>query len=218
MSYPDGKLPQWTERLRRAVTREVSRVEALGGVDSESDTDSEFGEPDVDMTQVEQENMSKARPHRFRLWGIAASPGDGSMAALVTKHVTQHADRRGRARVLFGWQAKNAAAASQDTRYVPHNLTTEGKLWEATYGNLVEMPNLSSGANNSAAAQNPLRSLFKSVIPNQKCVFCNTELVTIGDESTCQKGHSFGKLCPCESNFVESFTNHLGQQRAPQQA
>ncbi|KAG5980132.1 hypothetical protein E4U55_004355 [Claviceps digitariae] len=197
-----AKLPQWAERVHRAVTRQVSRVEALGGIDSESDTDSEFDEPEVDMTMMPtEEHLSKVYPHRFRLWGMAASPGDDCIATLLSKHVTQHADRRPRCRVLFSWpthddQPTPAPTTSPVTTSrspsPPTCLTTEGTVWEAMYGNILEIPtSLSRTSDPSCFQETSLRRQFKSVIPKQTCVFCNTSLVTLGNESTCEKGHSF---------------------------
>ncbi|EXV04953.1 transcription factor IIIC subunit delta domain protein [Metarhizium robertsii] len=188
---PTTPFPQWAERIQRSVTRQVSRVEALGGIDSESDTDSEFDEPEVhDMTPVSEETVSsKVHPHRFRLWGLAASPGDGSIAALVSKHATQHAERRPRSTVLFSWDTGERTDST-----VPHvpKLTTEGTIWEAMYGRILDMPSFLSGTTDrSLVHETSLRKMFKGVIPKQKCVFCGTSLVMLGIESICEKGHSF---------------------------
>ncbi|KAG6007019.1 hypothetical protein E4U54_000076 [Claviceps lovelessii] len=196
------KLPQWAERVHRAVSRQVSRVEALGGIDSESDTDSEFDEPEVDMSMMPKEDhLSKVYPHRFRLWGMAASPGDGCIATLLSKHVTQHADRRPRSRVLFSWPTHDddpmasttiPTATTSKSASTSTSLTAEGTVWEAMYGNILEMPtSLSGQLDRSIFQETPLRRQFKSVIPRQTCVFCNTGLVTLGNEATCEKGHSF---------------------------
>lgn len=222
------KLPQWAERVRRATAREVPRVEALGGIDSGSDTDSEFDEPEVDMTMMpDEDRLSKAHPHRFRLWGMAASPGDGCVATLVSKHVTQHADRRPRSRVLFSWPRHDdddddaALAAASPVPPPPRSLTTEGTVWEAMYGNVVEIPtSLSKTTGRSLFQETSLRKQFKSVIPKQTCVFCNTRLVTLGNESTCEKGHSFGTSpfhSPPFSSCLENPTTNdqRQQQRVP---
>lgn len=190
---PTTPFPQWAERIQRSVTRQVSRVEALGGIDSESDTDSEFDEPEVhDMTPVSEEVISsKVYPHRFRLWGLAASPGDGSIAALVSKHATQHAERRPRSTVLFSWDTGERTDST--VSHVP-KLTTEGTIWEAMYGRILDMPSFLSGTTDrSLVHETSLRKMFKGVIPKQKCVFCGASLVMLGIESICEKGHSFGK-------------------------
>ncbi|KAK2589417.1 hypothetical protein QQS21_012907, partial [Conoideocrella luteorostrata] len=187
----ESKLPQWAERIRRAITREVTRVEALGGIDSDSDSDSEFDDPIVDMTMVtEESHLSKVHPHRFRLWGLAASPGDGCIATVVSKHVTQHSDRRPRSRVLFSWPTKHDTA--HHGHHVPRSLTTEGTVWEYMHGNISDTPAfLSTTTDRSLHQETSLRKLFKGVLPKQECVFCGTGLVTLGNESTCEKGHSF---------------------------
>ncbi|KHN95711.1 Peptidase C13, legumain [Metarhizium album ARSEF 1941] len=188
---PTTPLPQWAERIRRSVAREVSRVEALGGIDSESDTDSEFDEPEVhDMALASEEDVaSKVHPHRFRLWGLASSPADGSMAALVSKHATQHAERRPRSRIMFSWDT--GEHADPTARHVP-KLTTEGTIWESMYGRILDMPSFLLGTTDrSLVHETSLRRAFKGVIPRQECVFCGTGLVTLGDESVCERGHSF---------------------------
>ncbi|KAG5963673.1 hypothetical protein E4U58_003472 [Claviceps cyperi] len=206
----EEKLPQWAQRVHRAVSRQVSRVEALGGIDSESDTDSEFDEPEVDMSMMPEEETRtsfKVHPHRFRLWGMAASPGDGCIATLVSKHVTQHADRRPRARILFSWptQEDSAAAAavgvgettattvlSTPERSPITSLTTEGIVWESIYGNIREVPSWLSRTTESCFWRDtPLRRQFMAVIPKQTCVFCGARLVAFGNESICERGHSF---------------------------
>ncbi|KAG6054616.1 hypothetical protein E4U17_003644 [Claviceps sp. LM77 group G4] len=207
----EEKLPQWAQRVHRAISRQVSRVEALGGIDSESDTDSEFDEPEVDMSMMPEEEtptLSKVHPHRFRLWGMAASPGDGCVATLVSKHVTQHADRRPRARILFSWPtqedlaaaaaATTAAAATEMTALSASetspitSLTTEGMVWESMYGNIREVPSwLSKTTESCFWRDTPLRRQFMAVIPKQTCVFCDARLVSFGNESICERGHSF---------------------------
>ncbi|KAG6196901.1 hypothetical protein E4U10_000571 [Claviceps purpurea] len=207
----EEKLPQWAQRVHRAISRQVSRVEALGGIDSESDTDSEFDEPEVDMSMMPEEEtstFSKVHPHRFRLWGMAASPGDGCIATLVSKHVTQYADRRPRARILFSWPTQEdlaAAAAAETAEAAPAttalsvseissftSLTTEGMVWESMHGNIREVPSwLSRTAESCFWRDTPLRRQFMAVIPKQTCVFCDARLVAFGNESICERGHSF---------------------------
>lgn len=114
------------------------------------------------------------------------------MAILVSKHVTQHADRRPRSKVLFSRETDEQVESR--AMHVP-SLTTEGTVWEAMYGRILEMPSfLSRTTDRPLFEETPLRKLFKSVIPMQRCVFCETGLVSFGDESVCEKGHSFGKL------------------------
>lgn len=189
---PVGKLPRWVGKIQRATSREVSRVEALAGVDSLSDTDSEFDEPEVDMTvAAEEEAVSKAHAHRYRLWGIAASPGGGCTAALVSKHATQHADRRPGSTVLFSWPS-DARPAPADS-CAPPLLTTEGRAWEAMHGAASHPGGFSSPPADEppVGQESPLRALFRAVVPKQKCVFCNADLLSAGDESVCERGHPF---------------------------
>jgi hypothetical protein len=141
---------------------------------------------------AEEEALPKVHPHRFRLWGLASSPGGGCIAALVSKHVTQHAERRPRSRVMFSWDTNDQQGP--DVQHT-QQLTTEGTLWEAMYGQMLEMPSFLSGTTDTALFhETPLRKMFKTVIPRQQCVFCATGLVSFGNESICEKGHPFGEL------------------------
>ena len=173
--------------MRKTVTRQVPRVAVLDGpVDSESESDSELDDLNDMIIDDPERPVSRVHPHRVRFWGLAASPGDGCTAVVVSKHLTQHSDRRGRSRVLFSWQDDEDAQELVN----PSKLTTEGRVWESMYGRLKGMADIRADSIQPNA--NPLRALFKSVVPNQKCVFCSSPLVTFSTEATCEKGHSFG--------------------------
>lgn len=170
------------------------------------------------MPEEETSTFSKVHPHRFRLWGMAASPGDGCIATLVSKHVTQYADRRPRARILFSWPTQEdlAAAAAETAEAAPAttalsvseissftSLTTEGMVWESMHGNIREVPSwLSRTAESCFWRDTPLRRQFMAVIPKQTCVFCDARLVAFGNESICERGHSFGMFSSFDATIV----------------
>ncbi|KJZ79264.1 hypothetical protein HIM_01415 [Hirsutella minnesotensis 3608] len=165
----DAPLPQWAEYVLAQAGRRVPRVAALHGVDSDSDSDAL-----EDEYALETGPMARVHPHRLRFWGLAASPGGGCTAALVTKYNTQHPHRRPRSKLLFG-------------------LTTEGRLWEAVYGGQGRVSDVipSLGSDTAAASPSPLRDRFQHVIPSQRCVFCDAPMVILAHEATCENGHSF---------------------------
>lgn len=219
-NVPEGEmpLPQWAERVRRLTLRTGSRVAVMQGdySDPESDEDEEVADGDDDYGD-DGEPLSRVHPHRFRFWGLAASPGDGTTAALVTRHNTLHAHRRARSSVFFGWHddASGDAAPSEARAgtgavrgVAPEGLTTEGRLWEAVYGGKGDvesiLPSSSDGDDGTAApsaplSTAPLHDLFRDVAPRQKCVFCDTRLTALGKEARCESGHTFGKFSPHSS-------------------
>ncbi|PNY24186.1 Uncharacterized protein TCAP_05874 [Tolypocladium capitatum] len=187
VSENDAPIPRWAEYVRRHSTRLVPRLAAMEGFESDSDSedlDDEFMEDDVHMSQV--------HPHRFRFWGLASSPGDGCTAVLMTKHNTQHPYRRPRSKILFGRPDAAKETTPGKQKGVAKNLTTEGRLWEACYGNQGDVSDIApTGTGDSLIDQNPLRDLFKDVIAQQRCVYCESRLNISSQESMCENGHSF---------------------------
>ncbi|KAM3502598.1 hypothetical protein MY10362_004752 [Beauveria mimosiformis] len=181
-------IPQWAEDLGQRTVRRIPLARALRGkdIDSDDSSDEDDGgdpavlpdadlDPDLDVQMQEpreersssqQQQQQHVHPRRFRLWGLAASPGDGCTAAVVSKYNTQHPSRRDRAEVMFGWhvpgdaeEAPAAAAAaaggaggssSKKTMAPPPpppppppplaKLTTEARVWEWMYGRGGQVP------------------------------------------------------------------------------
>ncbi|KYK59508.1 putative GPI-anchor transamidase [Drechmeria coniospora] len=210
-NLPEGatRLPQWAERVRRAVARVVTRASAMEGVYSdESDESDSEGEVADDETGL----LSRVHVHRFRLWGLAASPGDGCTAVLVTRHNTQHAYRRPRSTILFGYHDggddEGAALATQEQNgnqrpslRTTEELTTEARLWEALYGGRGDVDDVllrrregwseDGSWVSSARRSSAVQDAFKDLIGQQRCVFCDAPLNVSRVESTCASGHSF---------------------------
>ncbi|POR38367.1 Uncharacterized protein TPAR_01426, partial [Tolypocladium paradoxum] len=187
VSEDDAPLPQWAESVRRHSTRLVPRLAAMEGLESDSDSedlDDEFMEDEVPTSQV--------HPHRYRFWGLASSPGDGCTAVLVTKHNTQHPYRRPRSKILFGQRGPTKVMSAGKQTGVAKKLTTEGRLWEACYGNQGDVSDIvPTGTTDSPTHQSPLRDLFKDITAQQRCVHCESQLSISSQESTCENGHSF---------------------------
>ncbi|KND93307.1 hypothetical protein TOPH_02370 [Tolypocladium ophioglossoides CBS 100239] len=179
VSEHDVALPQWAEYVRRHSTRLVPRLAAMEGLESDSDSedlDDEFTEDEVPMSQV--------HPHRFRFWGLASSPGDGCTAVLVTQHNTQHPHRRPRSKILFGRRDPTKETTPGKQTGVAKKLTTEGRLWEAYYGNQWDVSDaVLTGTADSLVHQSPLRDLFKDVTAQQRCVYCESRLSISSQES-----------------------------------
>ncbi|KAJ6444405.1 GPI-anchor transamidase [Purpureocillium lavendulum] len=186
-------LPQWAERVGRLIIRTAPRVGVMQGdfSDPESDEDEEMMDDDDDDEELP---LSKVYAHRFRFWGLASSPGDGTTAVLVTRHNTQHPHRRARSSIFFGWY--DPRDSSRIPRIpAPDDLTTEGRLWEAVYGGKGDVASIlpSEDAAPSALPSSPLHDLFRDVVPQQRCVFCDAGLGSMAKEAKCENGHTFGK-------------------------
>ncbi|KAM3550072.1 hypothetical protein MY1884_008431 [Beauveria asiatica] len=233
-------IPQWAEDLGQRTVRRIPLARALRGKDIDSDDSSDEddgGDPaedagdgpdldpdlDVQMQEPREERSSSQQQHvhprRFRLWGLAASPGDGCTAAVVSKYNTQHPSRRDRAEVMFGWHVPGdaeevpaAAAAggggaggsssrkkSMTTLPPPPpfaKLTTEARVWEWMYGRGSQVPGTTSASDDtflpvSSSLTSALRWQFRDVLPRIRCVFCEAPMREQGAEAVCDAGHSF---------------------------
>ncbi|KAJ4164708.1 hypothetical protein LMH87_006370 [Akanthomyces muscarius] len=220
-------MPQWAEDIGQQTVRRISRARALRGKDIDSD-DSEDDdldlEQDIGIEKLESEGPGGAgaltegdvqmqepdsgsserqvHPRRFRLWGLAASPGDGCTAAVVSKYNTQHPNRRDRAEVVFGWYVPPEGDGDDDTAAVaaatynkpmPARATTEARVWEWLYGRGPEVPGTTHATDilTLASSMSTLRHQFRDVLPRIHCVFCDTRVWENGAEAICDKGHSF---------------------------
>ncbi|PTB80657.1 hypothetical protein M440DRAFT_1348832 [Trichoderma longibrachiatum ATCC 18648] len=196
-NLPGDNIPQWVEDIGGQNARLVARAAALYGIDSDFESDDDEGADRVmrEAPPAPSESGLQVHPYRFRLWGLAKSPGDGCTAVLATKHDTQHPDRRGVCNVHFDWQV---SASSDDkahrVRPMYKPLTTEGRVWEWMYGLGGDVPGVSPGQKRSSRGQqqaSPLRALFKDVAKNLPCVFCEARLSIKDDVATCQNRHAF---------------------------
>ncbi|PHH64847.1 hypothetical protein CDD81_3913 [Ophiocordyceps australis] len=175
---PSPPLPQWASHINRQLERRLPRLDALQGLASDSDSESEAAP------------QSRVPANYYRCWGMAASPGGGCSAVLVSRHGTMYASRRASCRVLFSWaelgdgEARGSAQGLRSGR----DLTTEGRLWEAVYGGGGRVEDV-LGQRGEAAA---LRGVFEAVVQQQQCCLCRGRLAVAGAESVCEAGHSFG--------------------------
>ncbi|TFB03569.1 GPI-anchor transamidase [Trichoderma ghanense] len=213
-NLPGDNLPQWVEDIGGQNARLVARAAALYGIDSDFESDDEEGADRImrEAPPAPSESGLQVHPYRFRLWGLAKSPGDGCTAVLATKHDTQHPDRRGFCNVHFDWQV-SASADDKPHRVRPifKPLTTEGRVWEWMYGLGGDVPGVSPGQKRFSRGQqaSPLRALFKDVAKKLPCVFCEAPLSIKDDVATCKNRHAFGEA-PTSAQEAESSNSTPG--------
>lgn len=182
----EASVPKWAARIRRQTTRLVPRAAALEGIDSDSD-DSEDDPMEEDTTQLQVPEA------RYRIWGLAHSPGGGTTAVLVSRYSTLHPERRALCKLMFSRRDEERDEAA-DTVAPTKQLTTEGQVWEWMYGNGPEVLGTTSTSKISPELHNtPLREQFKDIAEHQHCVFCDAALRLEEDEAKCENGHMFGK-------------------------
>ncbi|KAI5463201.1 hypothetical protein BGZ63DRAFT_505263 [Mariannaea sp. PMI_226] len=181
--------PQWAGKIRKLTTRVVSRASALEGLDSDTD------ESEDEIVAEDDESKLQAHHSRFCIWGMAASPGGGSTAVLVSQFNTQHPERRAVSKLLFGWRDQEDYRSVQSQEATPaEGLTTEGQLWEWMYGGGRAVPGTTAGNKTMAEeGDSRLREQFRGVVARQQCVFCDARLQTEGNDVKCMNGHVFAR-------------------------
>ncbi|KAI0198900.1 hypothetical protein F4808DRAFT_462288 [Astrocystis sublimbata] len=147
---------------------------------------------------------------RVRIWGLAASPGGGTAAVLVSLHSSLELERDTFAglnvRVLFGatprveWGEQNQhqnQSQNQSYGYGAEDLqhcSTEARAWEWMYGGAPPVPGYSAPPQlDDARASGLVRAEFRHVAQGMRCVFCEgrLRLVDGDDASVCKRGHCF---------------------------
>ncbi|CEJ84248.1 hypothetical protein VHEMI03423 [[Torrubiella] hemipterigena] len=188
----DFPVPQWAEDISQRVSRRVARSTALQDQDSDSDSEEDDGNrTDVDAVEVD-ERESQVYPHMYRFWGLASSPGDGTTVVLVSRHKTQHADRKGLSKLQFGWYVAEENSPVQPKLPMATTLSTEAKLWEWMYGNGEGVPGTGTlDEANDQPATSKLKSQFKSALEHSKCTFCDEKLEIKDDNAICVNRHAF---------------------------
>ncbi|KAF4126835.1 hypothetical protein GMORB2_0572 [Geosmithia morbida] len=192
-------VPSWVGRIRQSVQRTTGRVDALDlvpGADSDSeDTDEEMGEDDGER------HGPPVHPHRFRIWGMSASPGGGSTVVLVSKYSTQLPARQAFSKLLFGTASSLAGSAApplQDVINDDPSLSTEAKMWEWMYGAGGHVPGATVMSDiapvlEEQTGSNVLRQIFAPLKATLSCAFCKGQLHNLegGTEARCSRGHAF---------------------------
>lgn len=180
-----SKTPLWVERIHKNTTMLVSRANVMGGIDVESDSEDLDDEPEGEEVPEKLEH-----PYRFRIWGLASSPGGSSTAVVVSKYNTMYNQRQGMVQVYFG---REPLPKQHDVT----RLTTEGKMWEWMYAEGPAVPGATFVNNikteEDASSGSELRQLFSGVLAKQMCVFCDGKLTLVGDSAWCDNGHAWGE-------------------------
>lgn len=191
-----SKVPSWAERIRKNTTMLLPRATVMGGLEPESDSD------DMDNEAEGEEVPEKLEhPYRFRIWGLAASPGGSSTAVVVSKYSSLYPHRQGICSLYFGRESL--------TNMDITDLTTEGKMWEWMHANGPAVPGVTefdeikteeghvarNHLGNGQSSASDLRSLFADVLAKQRCMFCDGTLTTTGDSAFCENGHAWCKCC-----------------------
>ncbi|OAA61335.1 hypothetical protein ISF_05414 [Cordyceps fumosorosea ARSEF 2679] len=212
----DTPLPQWAEDLGQRTVRRIPLARALRGKYIDSSSDSSDPEPDDDDEMPDSTTAAERRqtvhPRRFRLWGLAASPGDGCTAAVVSRHSTQHPSRRDRAEVMFGWHVPpdGDVAGIKTVASLPRKASTEARVWEWLYGRGPEVPGTTHATSipldSNMVGGGALRRQFREVLARVRCVFCDGALRETdgGADAVCSNGHSFGKSSSLDGCLFET--------------
>ncbi|RGP75304.1 hypothetical protein FSPOR_926 [Fusarium sporotrichioides] len=182
----EASVPKWAARIRRQTTRLVPRAVALEGIDSDSD-DSEDDMMEEDTSQLQVPEA------RYRIWGLAHSPGGGTTAVLVSRYSTLHPERRALCKLMFSRRDEEREEVA-GTVVPMRRLTTEGQVWEWMYGNGPEVLGTTSTSKISPELHDTaLREQFRDIAAHQHCVFCDAALRLEEDEAKCENGHLFAR-------------------------
>ncbi len=197
---------------KRQWQREIDqKIELAVPADALDDGSSESGSESLAPSVSDQEDVAESLPdqerppqpdvhlYRVRLWGLAASPGGGCSAVLVSFLSTQKPDRGGwhsmHSSILFGWTPPRRAGpaakdGANDVSAIYRGLTTEARMWEWMYGGGPGVPGIisdaagdeGSGAAGAAVedARAEVRKCFEAVAREQTCTFCDSPVVVIG--------------------------------------
>lgn len=179
-------IPSWVSQLQQVAHRLIPRSKAVDIPDVGSDSE----DTDDELDDIEGLGP-KVHPYRFRFWGMAASPGGGSMVALVSKHNNLYPSRAARCRLIFG-EAAEAEGGEKPPRPHLKGLTTEGKMWEWMYGGGEDVAGVTT-QNEDPALSTPLKDFFRDIKDKQSCCFCDSGVQDIGSESKCLNNHTFGE-------------------------
>ncbi|ROT40749.1 hypothetical protein SODALDRAFT_330491 [Sodiomyces alkalinus F11] len=214
-------MPQWAEIIANTVNQSIPKALAsrrhhdsdseggdeedgvgqaeLGDIDAEGEEDDEEDD-EFDFDDLD-ENTELVNPWRVRIWDLAAWPGGGMTAVLMSQHSTLGPETKIRTKVLF-------APCSRRKKGVDHGgggggggdaavttvrrLTTEARMWEWMYGGGPPVPGTVTSGDEVVMPQDlALREAIKPVIEAQRCLFCQGVLSDTGRYSVCEMKHSF---------------------------
>ncbi|KAM0285952.1 hypothetical protein ACHAQH_001139 [Verticillium albo-atrum] len=190
-------LPQWAGAIDEIISLSVPVAMATQNADS----DSEAGGPDSDSDddfEMPADAGEQVNPWRIRIWGLAASPGGGMHAAMVSQQSALGPEPKVKSKIFWGFKQRRVAGSEavsgerDDGKASSARLTTEGKMWEWMYGGGPPVP----GAVGWEAEYKPkgdeaLREQLRIVLEAQVCGFCKATLRDGGRYTVCENGHTF---------------------------
>ncbi|CRK09923.1 hypothetical protein BN1723_009093 [Verticillium longisporum] len=189
-------VPQWASTIDDIISLSVPVAMATQNADS----DSEVGGPESDSDddfEMPTDAGEQVNPWRIRIWGLAASPGGGMHAAMVSQQSALGPEPKVKSKIFWGFKPRLAAVVEpasegQDEPSGAAQMTTEGKMWEWMYGGGPPV----RGAVGWEAEYRPkgdeaLREQLRSVLEAQVCGFCKAGLRDAGRYTVCDNGHTF---------------------------
>ncbi|KAK0627633.1 peptidase C13 family-domain-containing protein [Immersiella caudata] len=215
-------VPQWArdigQKLEIAVPADMHLKRGYGeDSDSEDDSASTTSDAssayDSDSNSVVVPQGPEIHPHRFRIYGLAISPGGGTTAVLTSQHSTQHPERGGwhtvKSSVFFGYKPRRRfrdPPKPLDTHTT--NLTVEARLFEYLYGGGPPVHGINAVvtadeqyllSHQQQQERSRLEELFRPALERQTCDLCGAKMKPPKQAegrrlglSRCEKGHFFG--------------------------
>ncbi|KAI6783437.1 uncharacterized protein J7T54_004464 [Emericellopsis cladophorae] len=203
--------PLWVRSLSRKPTRTGTRYEAPQALADSGSEESSSDEEQAEDERVDEEGMhtgamegvhrngadrspkKKIPLLRYRLQGVALSPGGGCSAVLVEKQSTVYPGRKAACKVYFSHKVNKA----DDDEGSPlgtssKKLTTEARTWEWMYGVGDDVPGVTVPIDHAMLeGHSPMRDFFKLLKAKQKCPLCQEKVRLEGLEARCSNNHTF---------------------------
>jgi hypothetical protein len=210
-------LPQWATQLQEKLdllvpadaridqdrTASDAGSESEEGSDDGKDADDDPTAEDQDMPDLPAESkpgaaapkrISMVHPTRFRIYGMAASPGRGATVILASESSTHKLERwtysQFKTTLYVAFRPQGTIAAE------PEQLTTEGKMFEWMYGGGPGVPGITEPkvSNEELLDGESIRQIFDAMPGIRDCDVCDVPLAVADGarEGRCPRGHVFG--------------------------
>ncbi|KAL2754246.1 hypothetical protein ACRALDRAFT_2060173 [Sodiomyces alcalophilus JCM 7366] len=211
--YQDApsSMPQWAETIASTVSQSIPKALASRDLDSDSEGggEEEVGQPELGDGEEDEdddefdfddldENTELVNPWRVRIWDLAAWPGGGTTAVLISQHSTLGPETKIRTKVLFApgngadRHHGGGGGGGNATATTVRRLTTEARMWDWMYGDGSPVPSTIASEGEPVMPLNPaLREAMRPVVEAQRCLFCQGVLADTGRYSVCEMRHSF---------------------------
>ncbi|KAL1871570.1 hypothetical protein VTK73DRAFT_2034 [Phialemonium thermophilum] len=220
----ESRKPAWvldiSQKLEISVPTDLKGLGAFENMDETGDMptadepaaggNSERVEVSDDASDNGFPQTTEIHPYRFRLLGLAASPGGGASVVLVSRLSTQQPHRENwsdlRSTLLFDSKPRERPSKRDGSKLrslLYGRLTTEGRMLEWMYGAGPDVPGVTTMYDDArnpienlaeAAERRSLRDLFSDAVAQQQCEMCQQPMEvkgTDGRHSICKLGHFF---------------------------